>query len=107
MLQEIYSWWSQNLKDVTGPQVHKDDLPLGLHGASDLLSFELHVTSNSTSQLLCPQTSLHDDWKEAGSVQLFVCRCSQTGTPGRQATCGHSRVEKIACKRLNSLLKSE
>lgn len=104
MLQEIHSWWSQNLKDAAAPQVQKDDLPLGLQSASDLLSFEVHVTSNGISQILCSQASLHDDWKETGSVQLFVCRCNQAGTPGRQPTSNHPRVEKIACKCLSSLV---
>jgi hypothetical protein len=107
MLKKIYSWWLQNLNDPAGPQAQKYDLSLGLQGASNLLSFEVHIISNDTSQILCPQASLHDDWKETESVQLFVCRCSQTGTARRHATCSHPRVENIACKRLNSLAKSE
>ncbi|EAQ86350.1 hypothetical protein CHGG_07603 [Chaetomium globosum CBS 148.51] len=94
MLQEIYSWWSQNLKDVAGPQAQKDDLSLGLQGASNLLSFEVHLISNGTPQILCSHASLHDDWKETGSMQLFVCRCSQP-------TSGHPRVEKIALSPLS------
>ncbi|KAH6850634.1 hypothetical protein B0I37DRAFT_118134 [Chaetomium sp. MPI-CAGE-AT-0009] len=101
MLQEIYSWWSNNLKDAAAAQVEKDHLPLGLQGASNLLSFEVHLTSNGASQILCPQASLHDDWKETGPVQLFVCRCSQAVTPGRQPTCSHPRVENIAMSPLS------
>ncbi|KAH6641083.1 hypothetical protein F5144DRAFT_562477 [Chaetomium tenue] len=94
MLQEIYSWWSQNLKDSAAPQAQKDDLPLGLQGASNLLSFEVHVVSNGISRILCSQASLHDDWKETGSVQLFVCRCSPP-------TSSHLKVEKIALSPLS------
>ncbi|KAK3297356.1 uncharacterized protein B0H64DRAFT_473482 [Chaetomium fimeti] len=101
MLQEIYSWWSNNLKDSIAAQIQKDHLPLGLQGESKLLSFEVHVTSNGVSQILCPQATLHDDWKETGAVQLFVCRCGQTVMPGGQPTRSHPRVEKIALSPLS------
>jgi hypothetical protein len=100
MLREIHSWWAQSLKDaVTGAsEPAQGHQLLGLQRTLNPMSFEVHLTSTGVSQLLCSQACLHDDWRETGSTQLFVCRCSQTGTSTLHPS--HPRVESIACKLL-------
>ncbi|KAK4032241.1 hypothetical protein C8A01DRAFT_50919 [Parachaetomium inaequale] len=96
MLSEIHSWWAQSLKDaVTGAsEPAQGHHLLGLQRSLNPMSFEVHITSTGVSQLLCTQACLHDDWRETGSTQLFVCQCSQTGTSTLHPS--HPRVENIA-----------
>lgn len=88
MLREIHVWWAQNLKDATvkAAAAASPDPALALaEEESGLVSFEVH----GTSQILCPRARLHDEWKEPGATQLFVCAC-------RSAR--HVAVEDIACE---------
>ena len=101
MLKEIHSWWSQNLR---GAATARNDLApegpfgqsLGLPGATRPLSFEVYPITDGTSQRLCPQAGLHDDWHETASPRLFVCQCAESKVIGH--TTDHSRVENISRK---------
>ncbi|KAK4096717.1 hypothetical protein N658DRAFT_501244 [Parathielavia hyrcaniae] len=97
MVKDIHTWWAQNIRDAanvrTEPAPERDQ-SLVFQSAVRPLSFEVHLSSNDSFQLLCAQACLHDDWKDMGAVQIFVCKCSQTETPSLGPR--HPRVEKIA-----------
>ncbi|KAK4142502.1 uncharacterized protein C8A04DRAFT_13220 [Dichotomopilus funicola] len=74
MLHDIHVWWAQNLKDATVKGSASPD-PASetaeVEEESSAVFFEVH----GTSQLLCPRARVHDEWKEPGVTQLFVCAC--------------------------------
>ena len=59
-----------------------------------LVTFEVHAEMRHGLWLLCPEASLHDDWREKGSVQLFSCRCPVV----KEKEPRHREVESIACE---------
>ncbi|KAK4099567.1 hypothetical protein N658DRAFT_498272 [Parathielavia hyrcaniae] len=97
MVKDIHTWWAQNIRDAanvrTEPALEKYQ-SVEPQSATSPLFFEVHYSSNDNSQLLCAQACLHDDWKDVGSVQIFVCKCNQTETSVFGSR--HPRVEKIA-----------
>ncbi|KAK4032866.1 hypothetical protein C8A01DRAFT_20122, partial [Parachaetomium inaequale] len=97
MVKEIHAWWLQNLRDATiatviGGDVHSDQ-PLAPRPPTSLC-FEVHLSSGNQSQVLCARACPHDDWKDSGTLQLFVCRCSEAENTGQGPR--HPRVENIA-----------
>lgn len=98
MLKEIHTWWARNLKEVSTARndpVQADQDQLGRQGVTSPITFETYIqVTNGVPQLLCPKTCLHDDWREARSVQLFLCRCGQVTTS--RAGPAHPRLEAIA-----------
>jgi hypothetical protein len=106
MMKEIYSWWAQNLKNTTTspPRLPPERKPtemeqteMGLQGAVQPISFEIHVMENGAPQLLCAEARLHDGWAEPGSSQLFLCGCKRTAANPENGS-AHPRVENIARK---------
>ncbi|GAB1314531.1 hypothetical protein MFIFM68171_04741 [Madurella fahalii] len=102
MVTAIHDWWVNNLRDatnVTSEPNRRDQSLVGRQFSSGPVSFEVHLSSNGGSQLLCPRACLHDDWKRIKDVQLFVCICNQA----ENADLGlrHARVEKIALSSLS------
>ncbi|KAH6626528.1 hypothetical protein B0J18DRAFT_143063 [Chaetomium sp. MPI-SDFR-AT-0129] len=75
MLHDIHVWWAQNLKDATVKGSTSPDPALEtaevVEEESGAVFFEVH----GTSQVLCPRARVHDEWKEPGVTQLFVCAC--------------------------------
>lgn len=101
MLQEIHSWWTQNLKDAesTRSEPAFREQSSELQGAIEPIYFEVSLITDGVSQLLCPRACLHDDWRETASPQLFMCRCAETSL-GLGSS--HSRVESISRKQPRS-----
>lgn len=97
MLKEIHSWWTQNLRDAASARSEPSSTGQSseLQEAVEPIFFEVHLVVDRASQLLCPRACIHDDWREADSPQLFMCKCA--GTSGGVGA-NHSTVESISCK---------
>ncbi|KAK0652450.1 hypothetical protein B0T16DRAFT_322463 [Cercophora newfieldiana] len=85
-LSEIHAWWEQNLKNST---IQATETGMGF--AARTATFEVHIETGNGLQLLCPESSLREDWKDADHSQLFNCECRGDERRGPE----HWRVEKI------------
>jgi hypothetical protein len=94
-LEEIYRWWAENMRVpvatprsvVVEPESISPPLP-------PVVTFEVYVETPQGPRLVCPEASLHDDWRESGCSQLFSCQCP--AVKGKDPR--HREVEAIACK---------
>ncbi|KAK1760373.1 hypothetical protein QBC47DRAFT_366974 [Echria macrotheca] len=80
-LDDIHSWWAENLKNSATESSKTESAELK---TEPLVTFEVYVEEQ---ELICPKATLVDDWEEKGTFQLFRCTCKDTP---------HSRLESIA-----------
>jgi hypothetical protein len=85
-LSEIHAWWEQNLKNSAARTSETEAAP-----TPRVVTFEVYLEAGKNLQLMCPKSSLCDDWKESGS-SLFSCRCRSI-LGGREPE--HRAVERI------------
>lgn len=99
-LEEIYRWWAENMRVPAAAPRSVAVVPQQLEseGTSSPLppavTFEVYVEALQGPRMLCPEASLHDDWRESGSSQLFSCQCP--AVKGKDPR--HREVESVACK---------
>lgn len=89
MLQEIYQWFLENLKDrkpASPPRAESETAIAPPNSAPTLqesrLTFQVYaeVLDDGEPGLLCPKASFHPEWLEGNHSQgpmLFQCCCKQ------------------------------
>ncbi|KAK1825799.1 hypothetical protein QBC39DRAFT_270306 [Podospora conica] len=97
-LEEIYSWWAENMRVpvatprsvvVAPQQLLAENISPPL---PPVVTFGVYLETSQGPRLVCPEASLHDDWRESGASQLFSCQCPAV----KEKEPRHREVESVA-----------